>query len=112
MPQKRNPDVLELVRGRYHLVLALEFQVKNTIANLLSGYNRDLQLTKGPTMRGFEVTQASLAVMALVFDGLRVNAERCRAGLTEELYATERVYELVRKGVPFRQAYRRVADES
>ena len=112
MPQKRNPDVLELVRARYHLVVALEFQVKNTIANLPSGYNRDLQLTKGPTMRGLEVTQATLAVMALVFDRLGVNTERCQAGLTDEVYATERVYELVKKGIPFREAYRRVARES
>jgi len=112
MPQKRNPDVLELVRARYHQVVALEFQVKNTIANLPSGYNRDLQLTKGPTMRGLEVTQATLAVTTVVFDRLGVNTERCRAGLTDEVYATERVYELVRKGVPFREAYRRVARES
>jgi argininosuccinate lyase len=112
MPQKRNPDVLELVRARYHLVVAFEFQVKNTVANLLSGYNRDLQLTKGPTMRGLEVTQATLSVMALVFDRLEVNADRCRAGLTDEVYATERVYELVRKGVPFREAYRRISGES
>lgn len=112
MPQKRNPDVLELVRARYHLVVAFEFQVKNTVANLLSGYNRDLQLTKGPTMRGLEVTQATLSVMALVFDRLGVNADRCRAGLTDEVYATERVYELVRKGVPFREAYRRISGES
>ena len=111
MPQKRNPDVLELVRARYHHVVALEFQVKNTIANLLSGYNRDLQLTKGPTMRGLDVTQASLSVMALVFDGLGVNADRCQAGLTDEVYATERVYELVKKGVPFREAYRRICEE-
>ncbi|MGB9300515.1 MAG: lyase family protein, partial [Anaerolineae bacterium] len=112
MPQKRNPDVLELVRARYHLVVALEFQVKNTVANLLSGYNRDLQLTKGPTMRGLEVTQATLSVMTLVFDRLGVNADRCRAGLTDEVYATERVYELVRKGIPFREAYRRISGES
>jgi len=112
MPQKRNPDVLELVRARYHLVVALEFQVKNTIANLLSGYNRDLQLTKGPTMRGLEVTQATLSVMVLVFDRLGVNPDRCLAGLTDEVYATERVYELVKKGVPFREAYRRISGES
>jgi argininosuccinate lyase len=111
MPQKRNPDVLELVRAKYHHVVALEFQVKNTIANLLSGYNRDQQLTKGPTMRGLEVTRASLSVMALVFDGLNVNADRCRAGLTDEVYATARVYELVKEGVPFREAYRRICQE-
>ena len=112
MPQKRNPDVLELVRATYHLVLACEFQVKNTVANLLSGYNRDLQLTKGPTMRGLKATEESLSVMALVFEKLRVDRDACAVGLTDEVYATERVYELVKQGVPFREAYRRVARES
>jgi argininosuccinate lyase len=111
MPQKRNPDVLELVRARYHQVVALEFQVKNTIANLISGYHRDLQMTKGPVMKGFQVLRESLSVMARVFDRLEVNEERCAAGLTAEVYATERVYELVKKGVPFREAYRRVCEE-
>jgi argininosuccinate lyase len=111
MPQKRNPDVLELMRARYHLVISYEFQVKNTIGNLLSGYNRDVQLTKGPTMRGLEATLESLAVAALVFEKLGVNEERCAAGLTDEVYATERVYELVKQGVPFREAYRRVSGE-
>jgi argininosuccinate lyase len=112
MPQKRNPDVLEAVRARYHVVLSYEFQVKSTIGNLLSGYNGDLQLTKGPTMRGLQSTQECLSVMALVFEKLGVNEERCRAGLTDEVYATERVYELVKKGVPFREAYRRVSGKS
>jgi argininosuccinate lyase len=111
MPQKRNPDVLELVRARYHQVVALEFQVKNTIANLISGYHRDLQMTKEPVMKGFQVLRESLSVMARVFDRLEVNEERCAAGLTAEVYATERVYELVKKGVPFREAYRRVCEE-
>jgi argininosuccinate lyase len=111
MPQKRNPDVLELVRARYHLVVSFEFQVKSLTANLLSGYNRDQQLTKAPVMRGFDVTKETLSVMALVFDHLEVNAERCEMGLTEEVHATERVYELVKKGVPFREAYRRVCEE-
>ncbi len=108
MPHKRNPDVLELVRARYHLVVSLEFQVKSMVANLISGYHRDLQLTKGPVMKGFQVTVESLSVMALVLERLGVNEARCAAGLTEEVYATERVYELVKKGVPFREAYRRV----
>jgi argininosuccinate lyase len=111
MPQKRNPDVLELVRARYHQVVAWEFQVKNTVANLLSGYNRDVQLTKGPTMHGLEATQESLSVMSVVFEKLVVDQERCAAGLTDEVYATARVYELVKQGVPFREAYRRICEE-
>jgi argininosuccinate lyase len=111
MPQKRNPDVLELVRARYHQVVAWEFQVKTTVANLVSGYNRDLQMTKGPVMKGFLAAQESLAVMALVFEKLGVDEERCAAGLTDEVYATARVHELVKQGIPFREAYRRVCEE-
>lgn len=110
MPQKHNPDVLELVRAKYHLVVSYELQVKSTVGNLPSGYNRDLQLTKGPTMRGLETTNQSLSVMALVFQKLGVDEEGCVAGLTEDAYATEKVYELVKNGVPFREAYRRVCD--
>ena len=112
MPQKRNPDGFELVRARYHHIVSLEFQVKNTIANLISGYHRDLQMTKAPVMKGFQIARESLSVMARVFEDLGVNEERCMAELTDEVYATERVYELVKQGVPFREAYRRVCGQS
>lgn len=106
MPQKKNPDVLELLRARYHLVVSYEFQVKNVIGNLLSGYNRDLQITKEPIMGGFQITKESLSIMALVFENLKVNKENCNKAMTEELYATEEVYKLVKKGIPFRKAYK------
>jgi argininosuccinate lyase len=109
MPQKKNPDVLELVRATYHLVLSREIQVKTGIANLMSGYNRDVQLTKEPVLKGLATTIQSLRIMAIVFDSLVVNEANCRKALTEEVYATHRVYELVEQGVPFREAYRRVA---
>lgn len=109
MPQKKNPDVLELLRARYHLVVSYEFQIKNITGNLLSGYNRDLQLTKGPTMRGLRITKESLSVMALVFESLRINEENCSKALTEDIYATEELYRLVKKGVPFREAYKIVS---
>jgi len=109
MPQKKNPDALELLRAHYHTVVSYEFQIKNTAANLISGYNRDLQLTKGPVMRSLAVTQECLRIMTLLMQKLRVNREKCEAAMTEELYATEEVYKLVGQGVPFREAYRRIA---
>ena len=63
MPQKKNPDVLELVRAKYSIVLGYEFQLKNLINNLPSGYNRDLQLTKEPLMKGIETTEDCLKIM-------------------------------------------------
>lgn len=111
MPQKKNPDVLEIVRGKYHEVIAEEFKVKGISSNLISGYNRDLQLTKEPVMKGFDITKQSLSIMTLVFDKLKINKEKCKQGLTRELYAAEQAYELVEKGMPFRDAYRKIAEE-
>ncbi|MFC1477772.1 lyase family protein, partial [candidate division KSB1 bacterium] len=111
MPQKKNPDVLEILRARYHQVVSYEFQVKQISGNLISGYNRDLQLTKAPVIRGFDITKQSLQVAALLFECLKVNNARCAEALTEELYATEEVYSLVRQGIPFRDAYKRIAEK-
>jgi argininosuccinate lyase len=106
MPQKRNPDILELVRAKYHVVLARENEVKALAANLISGYNRDLQLTKEALFAGIDTTAACLAAMQIVVEGLEIDPEACRAGLTDDLSATVRAYELVAQGVPFREAYR------
>ena len=111
MPQKQNPDVLELVRGSRGVVAGASVTVKTITAGLISGYHRDLQLTKGPIMRALSVTGQCLAMMKLVFEKLIVNAERCAAAMTDELFATQRAYDLVRQGVPFREAYRRVAED-
>jgi len=109
MPQKRNPDALELVRAKYHTLTAYEFQIKNTISNLLSGYSRDLQLTKEPVMKGLELTKENLSIMNLIISGLKVNRENCQKALTGEVFATEEVYQLVKKGVPYREAYRKIS---
>ncbi|MEA2036748.1 MAG: argininosuccinate lyase [Nanoarchaeota archaeon] len=108
MPQKKNPDVLELVRAKYSIVLGYEFQLKNLIGNLVSGYNRDLQLTKEPTIKGIEITKECVKIMNLVVNGLKVNKANCEKAMTKELYATEKVYELVSKGLSFREAYKNV----
>ncbi len=108
---KKNPDVLELVRANYHVVLSYEYQIKNLASNLISGYHRDMQLSKEPTMRGLKISKDCLSIMTLMFKHLKVNEAKCQEALTEEIYATERVYELVNKGVPFREAYKRISKE-
>jgi len=111
MPHKKNPDVLELVRAKYHLVLSYEFQIKNIISNLISGYHRDFQLTKEPTMKGLEITNDTLSIMKLIFNNLKVNKDNCAKALNDEIYATAKVYELAKKGIPFRDAYKKIAKE-
>jgi len=111
MPHKRNPDVLELIRANYHIVVSYEIQTKTIISNLPSGYNRDVQLTKQSIMDAFKITKQCLSIMSLVFTRLVVNKDNCKKALTDEIYATEEVYNLVKKGMPFRDAYRVVSEK-
>ena len=111
MPQKKNPDVLEIIRANYHVVLANEFQIKSLVSNLISGYHRDFQLTKKPLMDSFEITKNSLNAMILVFQKLNVNKKSCESAMTEELFATQKTFDLVKKGVSFRDAYKKIAKE-
>jgi argininosuccinate lyase len=109
MPQKRNADVLEIVRGTHHVVHAEQTKVQSLTASLISGYNRDVQLTKGPLFAGVAATLDALRAMILVLNEMRIDEEACKAALTDELYATERALTLVARGVPFRDAYNKVA---
>ncbi len=109
MPQKMNPDVLEIARARYHEVVANENLIRGIVGNLISGYNRDLQLTKRPLMESFEIVASTLPVMMRVIDIIEVDEEKCRRACTPEIYATEEAYRLVESGMPFRDAYRKVA---
>jgi argininosuccinate lyase len=109
MPQKRNPCGLELVRAKAAAVLADEVAVAAILRGLPSGYNRDFQETKGPFMRALDATLGSLRIMAITFEQLEVVEENLRKGFIPEIYATDRSLELVREGMPFRDAYREVA---
>lgn len=108
MPQKKNPDVLELLRAKYHVVLGEEFKVKSLIGNLISGYNRDMQLTKEPLMNSIGIVKESLIIISLVVLGMKINKDNCEKALTMELYATQEAYELVKQGMPFREAYKKI----
>jgi argininosuccinate lyase len=109
MPQKKNPDVLELIRAKYHTVISREFQLKSTIANLISGYHRDLQTTKKPVIEVFDITLESLSIMHLIIKNLKINEDHCKNALTDEVFATEKVYDLVKQGIPFREAYKKIS---
>jgi argininosuccinate lyase len=111
MPQKRNPDVLELTRAKAAVVRSALAEVLAIAGPLPSGYHRDLQLLKRPLFHGTDTTMAMLAVAERVMGGLTVDRARCKAHMTEELFATEEAYRLVRDGVPFREAYRQVGSK-
>jgi len=109
MPQKKNPDVLELVRAKYHVVLGEEFKVKSMISNLMSGYNRDLQLTKEPVISSLEIVKSCIKMMSLVASKIKIDEKNCKEALTNEIYAAEEAYKLVKKGTPFREAYKKIS---
>jgi argininosuccinate lyase len=107
MPQKSNPDVFELVRGRTATAQACLVEVLGITAKLPSGYQRDLQLIKAPLFRAIDLSGATLDIMAAAIPGLRFRPERIR--LDADIHAAAEANELVAKeGVPFREAYRRV----
>lgn len=108
MPQKRNPDVLELVRGKAVKVMTFVSCVAELIRGAPSGYNRDLQEAKGPFMKGINVTRSSLRVMTRLIAGTEVNRKALLAGFTPDVFATDRALELVAGGMPFRDAYHHV----
>jgi argininosuccinate lyase len=108
MPQKRNPDVFELVRGRSAAAQACLHEALAIVAKLPSGYHRDLQLLKAPLFRGIDLAEETCAVMDHAIAG--VGFRRGRIRLDPSLYATEEAYRIVLdEGIPFREAYRRVA---
>jgi len=109
MPQKNNPDVLELLRAKYNNVRSYESEVLNITSNLPSGFHRDFQLTKEPTMKAIETTLDCIKMITMLINELVVNEKRCDEALSEEIYATEKAYKLVEKGVPFRSAYKIIA---
>lgn len=108
MPQKRNPDVLELTRAKAAVVRSALGELMAICGPLPSGYHRDLQLLKAPLFRAHDTTMMMLAVFTRVMEGLEVDEARCRAAMGPELFATEEALRLVREGVPFREAYRLV----
>jgi len=110
MPQKRNPDVFELVRGRSTTALACLVEALSVCSRLPSGYQRDLQLLKAPLFRGIDCCAQALAILPAALDGLRFQPANIR--LDPAIHAAERANALAAKeGLPFREAYRKVADE-
>ena len=107
MPQKRNPDVFELVRGRTATAQACLVEVLGITAKLPSGYQRDLQLIKAPLFRSIDLCHESLDIMAAAIAQVRFRPERI--GMDPDIHAAAEANELVtREGIPFREAYRRV----
>ena len=109
MPQKKNPDVFELIRAKAAKVDSNLYFVKSVLSKLQSGYSRDLQLTKEALMESAETTISALEIFRTVIEKIKVDKEKCIEACTKELFATEHAYGLVKKGASFRDAYKETA---
>jgi len=107
MPQKRNPDVFELIRGRSATPLGCLTEALATFAKLPSGYQRDLQLLKFPLFRSIDLALQTLDILPPAIDAMKFRPERIK--LDPAIHAAEEANRLVvEEGIPFREAYRRV----
>lgn len=105
MPQKRNPDALELIRGKSSRLQAAAAQLVSLVASKPSAYNKDLQEDKEAIFDVAETLKMSIPVATGVIKTLRLNTEKMKAALAPEMLATDLAEYLVRKNVPFRETH-------
>lgn len=108
MPNKRNPDLIELLRASYAVIAGARSEVEQLLS-LPSGYHRDLQFSKAPLLRAFAHGLDALALLPGLLQGVEWDKQRMRDALEPGMYATDRAIELAQQGVPFRDAYRQAA---
>lgn len=110
MPQKHNYDVSELVRAKISVFFGYADQMRNLYTHLMSGYQRDLQMTKSILVNGYTLWVSIINIMTLVVENIQFHEEKLQNAMTPELYATDEVYKLVMNGESFREAYRKVKE--
>lgn len=105
MPQKRNPDPLELARGKAGRLIGNLTGFLATLKGLPTGYNKDLQEDKEALFDSVDTLTLIIPVLAAVVRSLKLNPDRMRAALGEDMLATDLADYLVGKGIPFREAH-------
>lgn len=111
MPQKKNPDVLELIRGYAGRVYGNLMSVLTMMKGLPLTYNRDMQLDKEPLFNSFEIVSSELEILKELIETLKFNKKKIDELLKDEaLYATDLVYYLIKKGMPFKEAHTKIGE--
>src|SRR4030095_15959784 len=106
MPQKKNPDMAELTRGKTGRLYGNLVSMMTTLKGLPSSYNRDLQEDKEALFDSVDTVRASLDVFTAMLPQIKVNLERMEMAASDPaLLATDLAERLVLKGIPFREAY-------
>lgn len=108
MPHKQNYDVFEIMRALTHEFPSHILSLQAISGSVGSGYHRDLQLTKGTTIKAFSSVVATLDILALCVDELEMNKKQLNASMTQELKTVDKINKLAEKGMPFRDAYLKV----
>jgi argininosuccinate lyase len=111
MPQKRNPDLVELLRARSASLTGSLSQIQSVLSKLPSNYHRDLQLTKPPFFDGLRNFQIILEMFSTLIDVVEFDENKLSSRKDPELFATYEAYRLVQQGIPFREAYQIVANQ-
>ncbi|EKD92990.1 MAG: hypothetical protein ACD_28C00284G0007 [uncultured bacterium] len=111
MPQKKNFDILEVLRANVSSIFANQVELQMVGHNLISGYHKDLKITKKGLIESFKIVEESLKMIILVFQHLKPNPEKLEQSFSVEIFATDQVNALVQQGVPFRAAYQSVAEQ-
>lgn len=107
MPQKKNLDYMEVLRGQVSVVISLQHQIQDLTKNQLSGYNKDLKFVKKATMDAFEIALNSITIVGKMLDALTPNREVISAKISKDIFAADVANDLVKnEGLPFRDAYR------
>jgi len=111
MPHKKNPDVFELIRAKCNRIQSTPNELTLLLANLPSGYHRDLQLTKEILFPAIEELKACLQMTRLMLTNLSIKSNILDDEKYKYLFSVEAVNALVNKGVPFREAYKQVGNQ-
>jgi argininosuccinate lyase len=106
MPQKKNPDVLELIKGKTSTVIANLFQNFLCTKNLPSGYHRDVQETKFGLIESVDIVKECLSMMNGLLTKIRINKDAMKNSLSNEIFATHYALSLTKKGIPYKEAYK------
>ena len=111
MPNKHNPDVIEILRANYSILAGQASELENIIS-LPSGYHRDLQLTKRSLVSSFDISLKSLSILPKLIKSIKVNKKNSLEYIDNEMKMTDKVYALVNEGTPFRDAYNKIKNSN
>ncbi|WP_435623575.1 argininosuccinate lyase [Flagellimonas sp.] len=106
MPHKKNPDVFELIRGKCNKLQSIPNQLSLIMANLPSGYHRDLQLVKEVIVPAIQDMKACLEMMSFSLKEIQVKSDILEDPKYDYLFSVDTLNEMVKNGIPFRDAYK------